>query len=67
MDAEHIMQQIGGYKRDFESYLSRHTYDQRGLRINRGDDPKYRQQIREVMEFFQGSFRLSVSRIEAES
>ena len=53
MDTEEIIRMFEGYKNDFENYLSRYERKNSGLHINRDDDPKYQQQVREVMELFQ--------------
>jgi predicted nucleotide-binding protein len=53
MNTEEIIRTFEGYKNDFENYLSRYTSTNSGLHINSDDDPKYGQQIREVMELFQ--------------
>lgn len=52
MDTEEIIRTFEAYKSDFENYLSRYKSTNNGLHINSDDDPKYRQQIREVMDLF---------------
>lgn len=53
MNTEEIIQIVQGYKEDFEQYLNRYRQtDGSGLLINREDDPKYRQQVREVVDLF---------------
>jgi len=51
MEQETIIKTIQGYKADFENYLSRYKESDSGLHINREDDPTYRQQIIEIIDF----------------
>jgi predicted nucleotide-binding protein len=48
-----IISTLEGYRGDFQRYLSRYTHSDNSIYINRRDEPIYRQQVQEVIDFLQ--------------
>ena len=53
MIEEEIISTLERYRTDFQRYLSRYIDSDSGFHINQDDDPIYRQQIQETIDFLQ--------------
>ena len=52
LDANQIITEIEKYESEFSGILSRFTRDEKSIRIGKGDDPKFRQFTREIVDLF---------------
>lgn len=52
MDAEQILAELKRYETDLSAILSRFTRTRDGIHIARGDDPLFRQYVRELIDLF---------------
>jgi len=52
MNAEQIIDEIRRYESELAGILSRFTRDNNGIHIGRGDDPIFRQYVRELIDLF---------------
>lgn len=52
MDSEQIVAEIKRYETELVGILSRFTHSRDGIHIGRGDDPLFRQYVRELMDLF---------------
>lgn len=66
MDAEQIIAEIKRYETHLAGILSRFTRDREGIHIGHGDDPLFRQYVRELVDLFndilgQNSYSLQIA------